>query len=209
MEENGGFDFSRHYPPGNIWEMNGGTKELEDGEGGASELLPRVYDELRRLAAHRLAGERHEHTLQPTALVHEAWLRMGAGSDRTWSNRGQFFAAAAEAMRRILVDRARRRLAAKRGGGAERTEFLEDAIPAPAEDGMLVAVSEALERFAEIEPKKAELVKLRYFAGFTFEQAAEALEISVPTANRWWAFSRAWLLAEMKEQAAGDPLAEA
>jgi RNA polymerase sigma factor (TIGR02999 family) len=154
-----------------------------------------------------LAGERHEHTLQPTALVHEAWLRIGAGSEREWADRRQFFAAAAEAMRRILVDRARRRLAAKRGAGAARTEFLEDQIPAPAGDGDLVAVSEAVERFSQIEPQKAELVKLRYFAGFTFEQAAEALGISIPTANRWWAYSRAWLLAEMKDQQAGGALA--
>lgn len=168
----------------------------------AGELLPCVYEELRRLAAHHLAGERQENTLQPTALVHEAWLRVSANSERRWGNRQQFFAAAAEAMRRILVDRARRRLAAKRGGGAERTELVEDAIPAPADDGQLVALSEALEKFAVREPQKAELVKLRYFVGLTFEETAEAMGVSVPTVNRWWAFSRAWLLAEMKDQRA-------
>lgn len=173
---------------------------------GAQDLLPQVYNELRRLAAHRLAREPNEHTLQPTALVHEAWLRVASAPDRVWGNRQQFFAAAAEAMRRILVDRARRRMASKRGAGAERSEFVEDAIPAPGADEQVLALSDALECLARAEPQKAELVKLRYFVGLTFEEAAEVLGVSVPTVNRWWAFSRAWLLAEMHDPSAAESL---
>jgi RNA polymerase sigma factor (TIGR02999 family) len=172
---------------------------IERGDGqSAADLLPLVYDELRRLAAHRLAGERREHTLQPTALVHEAWLKLAGADDRVWRGRQHFFAAAAEAMRRILVDRARRRLAAKRGAGAERVDAAEMDIPAPDPDDRVLAVNEALERFAAVDPRKAELVKLRYFAGLTFEEAAELLDIAVPTAKQWWAYARAWLRVTMK-----------
>jgi RNA polymerase sigma factor (TIGR02999 family) len=164
---------------------------------GAAELLPLVYDELRRLAAHRLAGERREHTLQPTALVHEAWLKLAGADERTWQGRQHFFAAAAEAMRRILVDRARRRLSAKRGGAAEHVEAAEADLVAPAPDDQLLAMDDALARFAAVDVRKAELVKLRYFVGMTFEEAAEVLGIAVPTAKQWWAYARAWLRVAM------------
>jgi RNA polymerase sigma factor (TIGR02999 family) len=163
----------------------------------AAELLPLVYDELRRLAAHRLARERNGHTLQPTALVHEAWLKISGDDERAWNGRQHFFAAAAEAMRRILVDRARRRLAAKRGAGEICLNADELDIPGPAPDEQLLAVNEALEKFAVLDARKAELVKLRYFVGLTFEEAAEALGIAVPTAKQWWAYARAWLRVEM------------
>ena len=168
----------------------------------AKDLLPLVYDELRRLAAHRLSGERAGHTLQPTALVHEAWLKISSDEQRVWNGREHFFAAAAEAMRRILVDRARRRLAAKRGAGEACLDADELEIPAPAPDDQLLAVSETLEQFAIAEPRKAELVKLRYFVGMTFEEAAGVLGIAVPTAKEWWAYSRAWLRVEIGAQAA-------
>jgi RNA polymerase sigma factor (TIGR02999 family) len=163
----------------------------------AEELLPLVYGELRRLAAHRLAGERQQHTLQPTALVHEAWLKLAGDPNRPWNGRQHFFAAAAEAMRRILVDRARRRLAAKRGGGEAPLDTDELDLPAPGPDDQLLAVSEALEKFARADARKAELVKLRYFVGMTFEEAAEALGIAVPTAKQWWSYARAWLRVEI------------
>jgi RNA polymerase sigma factor (TIGR02999 family) len=165
----------------------------------AAELLPLVYEELRRLAAHRLAGEWNGHTLQPTALVHEAWLRISGPDERTWQGRQHFFAAAAEAMRRILVDHARRRRAAKRGAGADRLDVDEVDIPAPAPEDQLLAVNEALAKFATVDARKAELVKLRYFVGLTFEEAAEILGIAVPTAKQWWAYTRAWLRVEMTE----------
>jgi RNA polymerase sigma factor (TIGR02999 family) len=161
-------------------------------------LLPLVYDELRRLAAHKMANEPAGHTLQPTALVHEAWLRL-AGQNRDFAGRTHFFAAAAEAMRRILIERARRRLAAKRGGGAPPQNVDEVEIPAAvADDDQLLAVNEALEKLAAVDPRKAELVKLRYFVGMNFEEAAAALGIAVPTAKQWWAYARAWLTVEMR-----------
>jgi RNA polymerase sigma factor (TIGR02999 family) len=163
----------------------------------AAELLPLVYDELRRMAAYRLGSERNQHTLQPTALVHEAWLKLSGDPDRRWNGRRHFFAAAAEAMRRILVDRARRRLAAKRGGGEVGVAFDDLDIPAPVPDDQLLAVSEALEKFATVDARKAELVKLRYFVGMTFEEASEALGIAVSTAKQWWAYARAWLKVEI------------
>lgn len=163
----------------------------------AAELLPLVYDELRKLAAHRLAGEQRQHTLQPTALVHEAWLKLSNNDQHAWNGREHFFAAAAEAMRRILVDRARRRLAAKRGAGEACLDADEFDLPAPAPDDQLLAIHEALEKFAVLDARKAELVKLRYFVGMTFEEAAGVLGIAVPTAKEWWAYSRAWLRVEM------------
>ncbi len=179
---------------------------LEAGEPKAAEqLLPLVYDELRKLAAHRLTGEPHEHTLQPTALVHEAWLKIAGPDERTWQGRQHFFATAAEAMRRILVDRARRRLAAKRGAGAERVDLEDLDIPAPAPDDQLLAMNEALEKFAALDARKSQLVKLRYFVGLSFEEAAEVLGIAVPTAKQWWAYARAWLRVEMR--AAGEATA--
>ncbi len=189
--------------------MSAVTRILNRVEQGdpraADELLPLVYDELRRLAAHRLAGEPHEHTLQPTALVHEAWLKIAGTDERTWQGRQHFFATAAEAMRRILVDRARRRLAAKRGAGAERVDTEELDIPAPAPDDQLLAVNDALEKFAALDARKGELVKLRYFVGLSFEEASEVLGIAVPTAKQWWAYARAWLRVEMTNSGAGPP----
>lgn len=163
------------------------------------DLVAAVYAELRRLAGHYMAGEGHEHTLQPTALVHEAWLRVSRENDRRFQDSRHFLSVAAQTMRHILVDRARRRTAAKRGAGKIEWDALETAIAAPVEDESLLAVHEALERLAALDPRKAELVQLRYFAGLSFEEAAEVLGVSVPTANRWWAFSRAWLLAQLKE----------
>jgi RNA polymerase sigma factor (TIGR02999 family) len=185
--------------------MNDVTQLLQSASAGdpraAADLLPLVYDELRRLASHRLASERDNHTLQPTALVHEAWLKISGDEQRAWNGRQHFFAAAAEAMRRIMVDRARRRLAAKRGAGEVCLDADEVDIPAPAPDDQLLAVNEALEKFAAVDLRKAELVKLRYFVGMNFEEAAAALGIAVPTAKQWWAYARAWLRVEM----AGKP----
>lgn len=188
------------------------TQLLNDVDCGdpkaAADLLPLVYDELRRLATARLAREQHQHTLQPTALVHEAWLKISGSDERQWNGRQHFFAAAAESMRRILVDRARRRLAAKRGGGANPITAEELEIPAPAPDEQLIDVNDALEKFAGVDPRKAELVKLRYFVGMSFEEAAAALGIAVPTAKQWWAYSRAWLRVEIAGAAqSGGPLA--
>jgi RNA polymerase sigma factor (TIGR02999 family) len=164
----------------------------------AAELFPLVYEELRKLAAGRMAREMEGHTLQPTALVHEAWLRLGADRQPAWQSRAHFFAAAAEAMRRILVERARRRLAAKRGGGLEPLDVDAIEIPSPTmDDDGLLRVSEALDRLAAIDPRKAELVKLRYFVGMSFNETAAALGIAVPTAKQWWSYARAWLSLEL------------
>ena len=158
----------------------------------AAELLPVVYDELRKLAAARLANEKPGQTLDATALVHEAYLRLvGPADEKRWDHRGHFFAAAAEAMRRILVDTARRKTAARRAGAREDVD--PDRIAAPGEDDELLALDEALDRLAEKDPVKAELVKLRYFAGLTADQAAAVLGISPSTADRHWTYARAWL----------------
>lgn len=157
----------------------------------AGALLEQVYAELRQLARARMAVERHAHTLQATALVHEAWLRLG---DARFANRAHFFSAASEAMRRILIERARKRLAARHGGGAEHLDVLEVEVAAPMEkEDELLAVHEALDALAAHDARKAELVKLRYFVGLTIEEAAEVLGISAPTAKRDWTYSRAWL----------------
>lgn len=146
-----------------------------------------------------MANEAPGQTLQPTALVHEAWLRLGGSDAPGFQNRAHFFGAAAEAMRRILIDRARRRLAAKRGGGVVAVELDEIAIPAPAaDDDQLLALNDALEKFTALDPRKAELVKLRYFVGMSFDEAATALGIAVPTAKQWWAYARAWLTVELR-----------
>jgi RNA polymerase sigma factor (TIGR02999 family) len=178
--------------------MSDVTRILSDLARGdaraAGRLLPLVYDELRRLAAARLATEPNGHTLQPTALVHEAYLRLVDTPDGDrWDHRGHFFAAAAEAMRRILVEAARRKKAAKHGGGRRRHDANDLPIAAPPVDDDLVALDEALTRFALVEPQKAELVKLRYFVGLTIEETAAALGISPATAKRHWAYSKAWL----------------
>jgi RNA polymerase sigma factor (TIGR02999 family) len=161
-----------------------------------------VYDELRRLAAQRLAGEEPGHTLQPTALVHEAYLKLvGADPQRPWNGRVHFFAAAAEAMRRILIDHARRKHSARRGGGNTRVELGDMGdiamVTGSGRAGELLALDEALTRLAVADPRRAELVRLRYFAGLTLEQAAELLGISRATADRHWAFARAWLFDAM------------
>jgi RNA polymerase sigma factor (TIGR02999 family) len=190
--------------------MSDVTQILQAASAGdsraAAELLPLVYEELRRLAAHRLAGEAHAHTLQPTALVHEAWIKIAGDDQRTWQGRQHFFAAAAEAMRRILVDRARRRLAIKRGSGFAPLDLEGVDIPAPAEDEQLLAVNEALAKFGLVDPPKAELVKLRYFVGLKFDEAAAILGIAVPTAKQWWAYSRAWLKVEMTSRQGANSL---
>jgi RNA polymerase sigma factor (TIGR02999 family) len=163
------------------------------------DLLPVVYDELRRLAAHKLACDAPGQTLQPTALVHEAWLRLGGDAQPHWANRQHFFAAAAEAMRRILIERARRRLAAKRGGGTQPLDVDALEIPSPtSDDDTLLRVNDALKALAARDPRKAELVKLRYFVGMNFEETAAALGIAVPTAKQWWAYARAWLSVELR-----------
>jgi RNA polymerase sigma factor (TIGR02999 family) len=167
---------------------------LEHGDSSAAErLLPLVYEELRKLAAQKMANEASGHTLQATALVHEAWLRLVDGESRNWNGRGHFFGAAAEAMRRILIENARRKRAVRHGGGQARLDIQEIEIAGAGKDEELLAVSDALEKFAVRDRQKAELVKLRYFVGLTIEEAAEVLGISVPTADRWWSFSRAWL----------------
>lgn len=173
---------------------------IERGEPAATDaLLPLVYDELRRLAAHKMASEAPGHTLQPTALVHEAYLALVDSSNQSWQNRSHFFGAAAESMRRILIDRARRKGRQRRGGGAPHTELVEDAIVSPEPDDRLLVLSEALDRLAVLEPQQAELVKLRYFVGLTIEQASEILGISPATAKRWWVYARAWLYCEIGE----------
>lgn len=171
-------------------------------ERAATQLFELVYTELRQVAAQKMAHEPPGHTLQPTALVHEAWLRLGADAQPHWQNRAHFFAAAAEAMRRILVDRARRKQSQRRGAAAEHVELEGIEIAAPAKDDELLALDEALSRFATKEPAKAELVKLRYFVGLPLEQAARILNISEPTAKRWWVYAKAWLFHELKRSEA-------
>lgn len=168
----------------------------------AEDLLPLVYEQLRRLAAGKLARERPGQTLQATALVHEAWLRLERDPAQGWANQQHFFAAAAEAMRRILIENARRKLAARHGGGWHRTESAPDdlAIAGGAPEDELVEVDEALNALAAHDPRKAELVKLRYFAGFTLEEAGAALGLSERTAKRDWAYARAWLFREIARQ---------
>ena len=171
--------------------------EIEHGDSAAAErLLPLVYDALRQLAARKLADEKSGQTLQATALVHEAYVRLvDVEKVQRWESRGHFFGAAAEAMRRILVDNARRKQTLKRGAGWQRQQLEELALPEADED--LVALDAALEKLAEKDPQKAKLVELRYFAGLTGEQAATILGISSTTADRHWAYARAWLQAEV------------
>jgi RNA polymerase sigma factor (TIGR02999 family) len=173
--------------------------EAGDVAAGAR-MFALVYDQLHGLAAAKMARESAAQTLQPTALVHEAWLRLGGDAQPAWRNRAHFFGAAAEAMRRILVEAARRRQAARHGGGLERVEVESPlaAVAAPVEPEHVIAVHEALERFAAHDARKAELVKLHYFAGFTLEEAAEILGVSGITAKRDWAYARAWLFREIK-----------
>jgi RNA polymerase sigma factor (TIGR02999 family) len=173
---------------------------IERGDArAAGQLLPLVYEELRRLAAAKLAREASNETLQATDLVHEAYLRLvGSEPDQPWDGRGHFFAAAAEAMRRILVDRARRRKSLKRGGGRHQITLDLAGLASPGPDPDLLALDEALDRLAERDPVKAELVKLLYFAGLTLPQAALALGLSHATAKRLWTYARAWLRVEIR-----------
>jgi RNA polymerase sigma factor (TIGR02999 family) len=177
-------------------------RQIEDGDpSAADQLLPLVYDELRKLAAARMAAESSDHTLQATALVHEAYVRLVDGPQaKRWNSRGHFFGAAAEAMRRILVEQARRRQSLKAGGALDRIE-LQDALapePQPALD--LLDLDEALQRLEQEEPDKAQLVKLRFFAGLSLDDAARTLEISTATAKRHWVYARAWLYGQLKER---------
>jgi len=175
---------------------------VERGDAkAANELLPLVYDELRRLAAYRMAQEAPGNTLQPTALVHEAWLRLVAPEQQAqFQNRAHFFGAAAEAMRRILVDRAREKQALKRGGDLERVDIEAVELPSPMPDHELLALDEALDRLATVDTRAAEMVKLCFFVGLTQEEAARELGVSVSTAERLWSFARAWLLREVKKR---------
>ena len=168
----------------------------------AEELLPLVYEELRRLAAAKMAQEAPGQTLQPTALVHEAWLRL-AGADQNWNGREHFFRAAAEAMRFIMVDRARQRAAQKRGCNPHRTEISESKIKGVQNDEQILAVHEALDQFALRDPVSAELVKLRYFVGLSMGEAAESLGLPLRTAERQWTFAKAWLRKEITKPASG------
>jgi RNA polymerase sigma factor (TIGR02999 family) len=182
--------------------VNDVTQILNDADQGrahaADELLSVVYQELRRLASAKIAMESPGQTLQATALVHEAWVRLTEDDNRKWKDRTHFFAAAAESMRRILVDNARRKLAVRHGGGQARVEMPDIPCAVAQNEDQILAVSEALEKFAIVDKQKAELVKLRYFVGMTIEEAADALGISTSTAKRHWAYARAWLAQQIR-----------
>lgn len=175
-------------------------QSIEEGnERAADQLLPLVYEELRKLARARMANERNGHTLQPTELVHEAYIRLIGGTEIEWSGRSHFFGAAAEAMRRILIDRARRRQAARHGGDHRRIDLDdEELIAREDDDERLLRLHQALQKFEEYDPIRSELVKLRYFAGLTNREAAQAIQVSTATADRYWVFAKAWLQKEMK-----------
>ena len=184
------------------------TQILDRAQSGdptaAEELLPLVYEELRRLAAHRMANEAAGQTLQPTALVHEAWLRLVGNENQKWDGRAHFFAAAAEAMRRILIDRARRKRAIRHGGDQQRVELQEDVgIASSTDDDQLLAVNDALDKLAAEHKVESELVKLRYFVGMTNDEAAEVLGISPRTAKYYWTHARAWLFREITPPVVG------
>jgi RNA polymerase sigma factor (TIGR02999 family) len=172
---------------------------IEHGDPhAADELLPLVYEQLRQLAAKKLAHESPDQTLQPTALVHEAWLRLVGNQRVQWDGRAHFFAAAAEAMRRILINNARRKRAIRHGGGQQRVNLEGIDVATTARDDEMLAVDEALEKLAAHDKTKAELVKLLYFVGMTIPEAASVLGISEPTAKRYWSYSRAWLLSTIE-----------
>lgn len=180
------------------------TRILEAAQQGGvpapEELLPLVYGELHRLATSRMAREAEGQTLQPTALVHEAWLRLGGDKQPPWRNRGQFFTAAAEAMRRILIERARSKARLRRGGEWQRVDIEHVSIATDDTDDTVLAVHEALHRLAAIDPLKTEIVKLRYFVGLNHQEIADALGVAEPTVRRHWTFARSWLYAELKSQ---------
>ena len=166
----------------------------------AEELLPLLYRELRQIAGYKMAGESAGHTLQPTALVHEAWLRLVGGDQKAWPSRAYFFAAAAEAMRRILVEHARRKQSLKRGGEFIREELTDSALILSAPPDELLAVNDALEKLSQEDKPVAELVKLRYFVGMTMEEAAAALDMAPRSAERLWTYARAWLQREIRKE---------
>ncbi len=172
---------------------------IEYGDPKATdELLPLVYEELRRLAAQKMAHEAAGHTLQPTALVHEAWLRLAGEENQKWDGRGHFFAAAAESMRRILIERARRKNALKRGGDFQRVNLDDVDVAALADDDTLLLINDALEKLEKEDPDAAQVVKLRFFAGLTNEEAGQVLGVTSRTAKRYWTFARAWLFQELR-----------
>ena len=174
---------------------------LQQGDpNAANELLPLVYEELRKLAAHRMAAIPPGQTLQATALVHEAYLRLVGSEPQEWNSRGHFFSAAAEAMRRILVERARQKASQKRGGGFRRVDFEHLDVAVAADDELVLALNDALARYAEKDPQGAELIKLRFFVGMPNQDAAALLGIPERTAKRTWAFARAWLYHEMQKE---------
>src|SRR5262245_11504627 len=187
-----------------VEDLSDATLMLAAIEGGdprtAEQLLVLVYDELRRLAVAKLAQEAPGQTLQPTALVHEAWLRLVGNQNPSFKDRTHFFRASAEAMRRILIDRARRKKTERHGGRFQRINFEDFDLAAPSADDQLLAMNEALDKFAQEHPVQADLVKLRYFAGLTNEEVTEVLGISLSTVKNYWAFSRAWLLNEIERK---------
>ena len=178
------------------------TQILERAQQGdskaAEELLPLVYEQLRKLAAHNLAQEAAGNTLQPTALVHEAWLRLVGAPEQDWNSRNHFFMAAAQAMRRILIERARQKSRLKRGGDQQRVPLEELELATNADSETLLLIEEAMERLAKADPVKARLVELRFFTGLSLEEAALVLGVSTPTAKRYWAYARAWLFQELE-----------
>ena len=181
-------------------------RAIEQGQNCATEeLLPLVYQELRMLATQRLAQERPGQTLQPTALVHEVYLRLLGPEQSSWKSRGQFFYAAAEAMRRILIDNARRKQRLKRGGNHQRVEFDEAIVADEQRSDELLALNDALMRLAEYDPPAAELVKLRYFSGLTLEQVAQIQDVSRRTVTNHWTYARAWLRREMTRAQGASP----
>jgi RNA polymerase sigma factor (TIGR02999 family) len=174
---------------------------IQQGDlNAADKLLPLVYEELRKLAAHKMANEKAGQTLQPTALVHEAWMRLVGNENPNFENRAHFFAAAAEAMRRILIDSARRKRALRHGGGLARVDFEQVQLASSRDDDQLLDVNEALDKLAAQHRIAAELVKLRYFVGMTLEESAQVLGISARTADNYWAHARAWLFREIKSR---------
>ena len=179
---------------------------IHQGDAKAGEeLLPLIYEELRRLASYKMAGEAPGHTLQATALVHEAWLRLGASNQQNWENRAHFFAAAAEAMRRILVDHARRKQSLKRGGGAPHQELDESTLVLAAPPDEILAVHEALDALAKEDPQAAELVKMRYFVGMSMEETSSAMDLPKRTAESIWTYARVWLRRELRRNNLGAP----
>jgi RNA polymerase sigma factor (TIGR02999 family) len=200
---NNACDWSRNQRATNPVSADESTHEAEKCRGeepqGTADWFPAVYDELRRIAAHKLANEAPGHTLQPTALVHEVWLRFCGIDNNYWQSRAHFFGAAAEAMRRILVEQARRKKRLKRGAQLERVDFEETRLASPLPDDDLLALDEALNQLETVDPRSAEVVKLCFFVGLTQEQAATELNVSISTIERTWAFARAWLFRAIKK----------